>query len=60
MAIRKGEVSLDDALAEIDEIETELQAAVENSPLRLEPDYEAVNAFVVDSYRESWGWADSH
>jgi predicted nucleotidyltransferase len=56
MAIRKGDVPLDDALAEIDEIEQRLHAAVENSPLREEPDYAQIDAFLIDSYRESWGW----
>jgi uncharacterized protein len=56
MAIRRGEVSLDEALAEIDRIERELHAPVENSALRTEPDYEAVAAFRIESYRESWGW----
>ena len=23
---------------------------------REEPDYDAVNAFVVEAYREAWGW----
>lgn len=44
------------ALAEIDLIEQQLHTAVENSPLRAEPDYDHVNAFLIDSYRESWGW----
>lgn len=56
MAIRRGDVPLDDALAEIDEIERKLHTAVENSPLREKPDYERVDAFLVDSYRDSWGW----
>jgi hypothetical protein len=57
MAIRRGDVPLDEALAEIDDIERRLLAAVEASPLRDEPDYERVNAFLVDTYRQSWGWA---
>lgn len=56
MAIRRGDVPLDEALAEIDAIEQQLHTAVENSPLRAEPDYERVNGFIVDTYRESWGW----
>jgi hypothetical protein len=56
MAIRRGDVSLEDALAEIDEIERKLHTAVENSPLREEPDYERVDAFLIESYRDSWGW----
>ena len=56
MAIRNGEVSLEDALAQIDEIEADLHAAVEQSPLPPEPDYEAVNRFLIEAYRERWGW----
>jgi uncharacterized protein len=56
MAIRRGDVALEEALAEIDLIERRLHTAVENSPLREEPDEDRVNAFLIDSYRESWGW----
>jgi predicted nucleotidyltransferase len=56
MAIRRGDMPLEEALAEIDEIERTLHTAVENSPLREEPDYERVDAFLVESYRDSWGW----
>ena len=56
MAIRNGEVSLEDALAQIDEIEADLHAGVEQSPLPPEPDYEAVNRFLIEAYRERWGW----
>jgi uncharacterized protein len=57
MAIRRGDVPLDDALAEIDDIERRLLAAVEASPLRDEPDHESVNAFLIEAYRQAWGWA---
>lgn len=56
MAIRRGDVPLEDALAEIDEIERKLHMAVENSPLRDEPDYGRADAFLIESYRDSWGW----
>jgi predicted nucleotidyltransferase len=56
MAIRRGDVPLEDALAEIDEIERKLQTAVENSPLREKPDSERVDAYLIESYRVSWGW----
>jgi uncharacterized protein len=56
MAIRRGDVSLEDALAEIDDIERKLHTAVENSPLRELPDYERVDAYLIETYRDSWGW----
>lgn len=56
MAIRRGEIPLADAIAEMDVIERRLRTAVDESPLPDEPDYEHVDAFLVDSYRTSWGW----
>ena len=56
MAIRRGDVALQDALAEIDHIEQALHMAVENSPLREEPDYDRVDRFLIESYRDTWGW----
>ena len=57
MAIRRCDVALDEALAEIDRIERQLHEAVEDSPLRAEPDYGHVDAFLIDTYRKSWGWS---
>ena len=56
MAIRRGEVSEQEVVREIDAVEAELLVAVRDSPLREELDYEAVDAFLVESYREAWGW----
>jgi hypothetical protein len=58
MAIRHGDVPLDETLAQIDEIERQLHAAVESSPLPEEPDYESVDTFLLDSYRQGWGCAE--
>ncbi len=56
MAIRMGERSFDEAIREIDELERRLAQALEQSKLRDDPDREAVDAFLVDAYRRSWGW----
>jgi len=56
MAVRRGEWSESAVLAEIDRVEEELRVAVDESSLPDLPDAERVDAFVVDSYRESWGW----
>jgi hypothetical protein len=56
MAIRLGERSLDEAVAEIELVERQLVEAIEASPLPEEPDHAAVDAFLVDAYRRSWGW----
>jgi uncharacterized protein len=56
MAIRLGERSFDEVLAEIDEVEARLTAALEQTPLPDEPDRTAVDAFLVEAYRTAWGW----
>jgi hypothetical protein len=56
MAIRRGERSEAEVVAEIERVERELERANEESPLRDEPDHETVNAFVVDAYRDAWSW----
>ena len=56
MQIRLGERSEDEVVAEIEDVERRLVQASEASPLPEQPDHERVNAFVVDAYREAWGW----
>ena len=56
MAIRKGEVPEADVVAEVLEVEQALEAAIADSALPEEPDRDAVDAFIVDTYREAWGW----
>ena len=58
MAIRRGERSFDDAIAEIDEVERRLADALERTPLPPAPDRVAVDRFLVDAYRRAWGWAE--
>jgi len=57
MAIRLGERSLDEVLAEIDDVQARLAAALEQTTLPDEPERDAVDAFLVDAYRRAWGWA---
>ena len=57
MAIRTGERSFGEAIAEIEEVERRLAAALEQTSLPDEPDRAAVDAFLVEAYRRSWGWA---
>ncbi len=59
MAIRTGERTLDEAIAEIEDVERRLAAALESTPLRAEPDRTAVDGFLVDAYRRAWGWSES-
>lgn len=46
----------DQVLAEIDEVESALEAALERTALPDSPDDDAVNAFLVSAYRQAWGW----
>ena len=56
MAIRTGERTFAEAIAEIDEVEARLADALERSPLPERPDRIAVDGFLVDAYRRAWGW----
>ena len=56
MAVRLGERSFDEVLAEIDEVQRRLTAALAETALPEEPDRGAVDAFLVGAYRRAWGW----
>jgi len=56
MAIRRGERTFEETVAEIEEVERDLAAAVEGTALPPEPDRATVDAFLVDAYRRAWGW----
>lgn len=56
MAVRRGERSFDDVLVEITDVEYRLDVALERTELPESPDDGAVNAFLVDAYRQAWGW----
>jgi len=43
-------------LAEIDDVERQLEGALERTTVPDSPDDDAVNAFLVDAYRQAWGW----
>jgi uncharacterized protein len=56
MAVRLGERSFDEVIAEIDEVQRRLTTALEQTALPDEPDRAAVDTFLVDAYRRGWGW----
>jgi hypothetical protein len=56
MAIRMGERTLADVVAEIDQLEERLTAALERTALPAAPDLVAVDRFLVRVYRRAWGW----
>ena len=56
MAVRRGERSFGGVIAEITDVECRLDIALERTELPESPDDEAVNAFLVDAYRQARGW----
>jgi uncharacterized protein len=56
MAIRTGERTFEETVAEIDDVDRQLAEALDASPLPPDPDREAVDAFLVDAYRRAWRW----
>ena len=57
MAVRLGERSFEETLAEIDEVAGRLGEALARTSLPDEPDRAAVDAFLVSAYRRAWGWS---
>ena len=56
MAIRRGDWTEAEVVAEIDRVEERLAEAIDSSPLPADPDYDRVNSFLVATYRDAWGW----
>jgi len=56
MAIRTGERSFQEAVAEIENVEVRLNDALEHTHLPAAPDKVAVNDFLVHAYRRGWGF----
>jgi hypothetical protein len=56
MAVRRGERSFEAVIAEIDDVELRLATALEETRLPDHPDADAVDRFLVDAYRQAWGW----
>jgi uncharacterized protein len=56
MAIRTGERTFEETIAEVDEVEQRLADALERTVASPEPDRAAVDRFLVEAYRRAWGW----
>jgi len=56
MAIRTGERSFGETIAEIEDLERRLAGALERTALPPEPDRAAVDEFLVQAYRRAWSW----
>ena len=54
MAIRRGEVPLDDVLAEVDDVVAELERLVGASDLPDDVDHDAIDAFLVAAHERVW------
>lgn len=54
LSVRGGEVELNDVLTKAGELEQRLEDLLDTSPLPASPDYERVNAWLVDAYQEFW------
>lgn len=55
-ALRQGEVTMNDALTTVGELEVELLDLHTSSPLPEHPDTDAVNDWLASAYARSWGW----
>jgi hypothetical protein len=52
--VRVGRVTLQEVLTECEELEAQLQSFIDISPLPAEPNKEAVEAWMLDTYWEYW------
>jgi uncharacterized protein len=55
MAVRRGEVALDDVLAQLHDASARLERAVLTSDLPDDADHKAIDAFLVSAYERAWG-----
>ena len=55
MAVRRGEVALDEVLGELHERLAELERLVATAELPEDPDREAADRFLIEAHREVWG-----
>ena len=52
--VRAGQVSLEDVLEHLQRVTLRLEVASKRRDLPAKPDIDAVDAFVVRTYREAW------
>lgn len=57
LAVRMGQVSENDVLTKAGELEADLKDAIHGTLLPDEPDYAAVNKFLILAYTRTWGFA---
>ena len=54
MEVRRGQVPLDDVLAELDDATARLEAAIVSSDLPEDADRDSIDQFLIDAYRRAW------
>ncbi len=54
MAVREGKVEINDVLTRAGELEQRLEDLLDTSPLPATPDYDYINDWLVQAYREWW------
>ncbi len=59
LAVRTGQVPENDVLTKAGELEADLKDAITGSLLSDEPDYTAVNKFLLYAYQRTWGFSRS-
>jgi hypothetical protein len=55
LAVRTGQVSENDVLTKAGELEADLKDGIDSTLLPDQPDYEAVNDFLIYAYTRTWG-----
>ena len=55
-AMREGKFTKGEAIDLIEKYEAELEAAVASCKLQDHPNWGVINRFLVETYRETWGW----
>ena len=58
LAVRTGRVPENEVLTKAGELEAELKDAIDSTSLSEQPDYEAVNRFLIDAYQRTWEWSE--
>ncbi len=58
VAMRRGEMVIRETTDYLEGVEQRLLEAAISSPLRARPNYPAVTKFLLEAYRESWGWSE--
>lgn len=59
LEVRHGTVALDRIVTELERLERELQKLTTSSPLAAEPDFEAVDRFLIETYEAGWSRFES-